>query len=181
MTVIEQIDAIWVRFREQIAEAYKAAYEVDEPAGNSPAWQALCARCGVEHISDTERAQVIAAQKPLRGAPAMELVAVVKVLCRENRIRLKKVDTWDASNVADARHGALMNLIDRTDKELLSAYRGEVLPKPTGMFGNVFATPSTTASSHQASTASAITCKACGGPRLSPNDYTCAYCGNQFA
>ena len=79
MTVIEQIDAIWVRFREQIAEAYKAAYEVDEPAGNSPAWQALWARWGVEHISDTERAQVIAAQKPLRGAPAMELVAVVQV------------------------------------------------------------------------------------------------------
>ena len=185
MTVIEQIDAIWVRFREQIAEAYDTAYQVDEPAGNSAAWQALCARCGVAHISDTERAQVIAAQKPLRGAPAMELVGVVKVICREHRIRLKKVDTWDASGVADARHGALSNLIDRTDKELLTAYRGEVLPKPAGMFGNVFATPTATpaatASAHQTSTASAITCKACGGPRLSPNDYTCAYCGSQFA
>ncbi len=182
MTVIEQIDAIWVRFRERIGEAYKAAYEVDEPAGSSPAWQALCAQYGVEPISDTERAQVVAAQKPLRGAPAMELVELVKAICREHRVQLKKVDTWDASGVADARHGALMNLIDRTDKELLTAYRGEVLPKPAGMFGNVFATPSTTAASaHQTSTASAITCKACGGPRLSPNDYTCAYCGNQYA
>ena len=181
MSVIEQIDAIWVRFREQIAEAFDTAYKVEEPAGLSPQWQALCARCGVAHISDTERAQVIAAQRPLRGAAAMELVGVVKFICREHRIQLKKVDTWDAPGGADARHGSLMNLIERTDKELLSAYRGAVLPKPTGMFGNVFATPSTTASTHQAASASAITCKACGGPRLGAQDYSCAYCGTQFA
>jgi len=189
MTVIEQIDAIWVRFRERIAEAFDTAYKVEEPAGLTPAWQALCARCGVSHISDTERAQVIAAQRPLRGAAAMELVEVVKFICREHRIQLKKVDTWDAPGGADARHGSLMNLIDRTDKELLTAYRGAVLPKPTGMFGNVFATPtatptatpSTTASAHQSASASTITCKACGGPRLSAQDYSCAYCGTQFA
>ena len=181
MTVVEQIDGIWVRFRERIAQAFDAAHGVEEPAGTSDAWQAQLAGSGVEPISDTERQQVLAAQRPLRGAPAMELVEVIKVICRAHRIELKKVDTWDAPGVADARHGALMNLIDRTDKEVLTAYRNAVLPKPTGMFGNVFASTSTPATAHQSASAAAISCEACGGPRLSPSDYSCAYCGTQYA
>jgi len=175
-----QIDAIWIRFREQIAEAFTTAHAIGEPAGTSAAWQELCRRHEVAPISDTDRQQVIAAQRPTRGAPAMELQPVVKAICRENRIACKKIDVWDAGSAVEFKHQSLMSLIERTETELLNAYRGAVLPKAGGMFAHVFSGGPTPAASHTTSVA-AITCKACGGPRLSDKDYNCAYCGTKFA
>ena len=174
-----QIDAIWIRFREQIAESFAAAYAIEEPAGGTPEWQQLCQRYGAQLISDTDRNQVRAAQRPLRGAPAMELQPVVKAICRENRIACKKIDVWDAGSSVEFKHQSLMSLIERTETELLVAYRGAVLPKRTGMFAHVVT--SGTPAAAQSMSASAITCRACGGPRLSDKDFTCAYCGTQFA
>lgn len=174
-----QIDAIWIRFREQIAAAFAAAYAVEEPAGGSAEWQQLCHRYGAPLISDADRTQVRAAQRPLRGAPAMEMQPIVKAICRENRIACKKIDVWDAGSSTEFKHQSLLSLIERTETELLVAYRGAVLPKRTGMFAHVVAPSAPTAS--QSTSASAITCSACGGPRLSDKDFTCAYCGTQFA
>lgn len=174
-----QLDAIWVRFREQVAEAFAAAHGIDEPAGVSPAWQDLCQRHGVALISNTERQQVLAAQRPTRGAAAMELQPVIKSICREHRIACKKIDVWDAGSAVEFKHQSLLSLVERTETELLDAYRGAVLPKPGGMFAHVFSGGPTPAA--QSTKASAITCKACGGPRLGDKDYNCAYCGTRFA
>jgi hypothetical protein len=174
-----EIDAIWIRFREQVAEAFTTAHDVAEPAGTSAAWQALCERHGAPLISDAERMQVLAAQRPLRGVPAMELQPVVKAICREHRIACKKIDVWDAGSSVESKHQSLMSLIERTETELLTAYRGAVLPKPGGMFAHVFSGGAPAA--QQTTRATAITCKACGGPRLSDRDLTCAYCATPFA
>lgn len=139
MTLIEQLDGIWIEFRTAVGEAFRLAYAVDQPAGVTPEWAALCARYGAPHISDEDRQQVLAAQKPLRGAAAMELFAVIKEICRAHRIATKRINTWDAGNKAEWKQQALLNLIERTDRELLGAYRNAVLPKRQGMFGNLFA------------------------------------------
>ncbi len=173
-----QIDGVWIRFREQIAEAFATAHAIEEPAGSSPQWQALCQRHGAPLISDQERMQVVAAQKPLRGAPAMELQPAIKAICREHRIACKKIDVWDAGSALEFKHQSLMSLIDRTENELLTAYRGAVLPKPAGMFAHVVSGGAPAAT--HTTRAAAITCRACGGPRLGDKDLTCAYCGTPF-
>lgn len=181
MTQIEQLDRIWIEFRTAVGEAFRLAYAVDQPAGVTPEWAALCARYGAAHISDEDRQQVLAAQKPLRGAAAMELFAVIKEICRAHRIATKHIDTWDAGNKAEWKQQALLNLIERTDNELLSAYRNAVLPKRQGMFGNIFAAGAPQAPAAVAPSASTLSCRSCGAPRLSDKDFTCAYCGQQMA
>jgi len=181
MTVIEQLDGIWVQFRTAIAEAFRTAYGVETPAGVTPEWQALCARYGAAPLSDEERQQVLSAQKPLRGAAAMELLPVVKEICRTHRIATKKVDTWDHGSQAEWKQQALLNLIERTEKELLDAYRNAVLPKRQGMFGNVFATGTPQPRAQTAPSANTLSCRWCGAPRLSDKDFTCVYCGQQMA
>lgn len=180
MNLADQIDEVWIRFRIDVAEAFRTAYEVEEPAGVSMAWQALLARHGQAPIPDEERAQVKAAQRPLRGAAAVELFGITKALCREHRIALKRINVWDAGNAVEHKHQSLLNLIERTEGELLGAYRNAVLPKRQGMFGNVFATGTPQASRHTAPSASALTCGGCGAPRLSDKDFMCAYCGQQM-
>jgi hypothetical protein len=181
MSKIEQLDGIWVQFRAAITEAFSTAYAVDSPAGVSPEWEALCARYGVALLPDEERQQVLAAQKPLRGAAAMELLAVVKDLCREHRIAVKAIDVWDTGSATEHKHQALLNLIERTERELLDAYRGAVLPKRQGMFGNLFAAGAPQAPAQVAPAAYTLSCRWCGAPRLSDQDFTCAYCGQQMA
>ncbi|MFH2007166.1 MAG: hypothetical protein ABI333_11315 [bacterium] len=179
--ISQQIDGIWIQFRAQLGDAFKTAYEVEEGAGSSAAWQALCAQWNVALISEEERRQVRAAQKPLRGAPAMELLAVTKNIVSLHRIALKKIDAWDVGQGVESKYDRLMALLERTDNELLTAYRNAVLPKQGGMFGNVFVGAQPGAK--PASTAPAVvtlTCRGCGAPRLSAKDFTCAYCDQQL-
>lgn len=181
MGLAERIDEVWIRFRAEVAEAFGRAYEVEEPAGTSVAWDELLARNGVSPIGPEERAQVRAAQRPLRGAPALELFPVVQRICKEHRIALKRIDTWDAGSGVEFKHRSLLSLIERTEKELLDAYRNAVLPKRQGMFGNVFAAGAPQPSAFKAASASALTCQWCGAPRLSDKDFQCAFCGQQMA
>jgi hypothetical protein len=181
MSKIEQLDQIWVQFRTAVAEAFRTAHEVEQPAGVTPQWQALCARYGVALLPDEERQQVLSAQRPLRGAAAMELHGVIKELCREHRIATKAIDAWDAGSDVEYKHQALLNLIERTERELLDAYRGAVLPKRQGMFGNLFAAGAPQAAAPVKAGAYTLSCRWCGAPRLSDKDFTCAYCGQQMA
>lgn len=173
----QQIDAIWIAFRDQVGEAFRAAYEVDEGAGLSPAWQQVCARWSVALITEPERQQVRAAQRPLRGAAVMELQEVVSRIVGLHRPAVRRIDPWDAGAAVESKHQRLLNLIDRTENELLQAYRDAVLPKAAGMFANVFtgASPGPKPANTGPATYT-ITCRWCGAPRLSVRDLMCGYC-----
>jgi hypothetical protein len=173
----QQIDAIWIAFRDQVGEAFRAAHEVAEPAGRSPAWQQVCARWNVALISDAERQQVRAAQRPLRGAAVMELQEVTSRIVGLHRAAVKRIDPWDAGAAVESKHQRLVNLIDRTESELLQAYRDAVLPKAAGMFANVFVgTSGSPRPATQGASSYTITCRWCGAPRLSARDLMCGYC-----
>jgi len=176
-----QIDAIWVQLRSDVGQAFDAAYAVTDPAGLDPAWQTTCQRWGVAHISDEERQQVRAAQKPLRGASAIEFLGVVKAIVKTHRIATKRLDTWDAHSAIEAKHSRLSSLLDRTDSELITAYKGAVLPKPGGMFAHAMAGAATGSKPAQAGpTTSTLRCRGCGAPRLSTADLICAYCDQRL-
>ena len=177
----QQIDAIWIQLRTDLGHAFNAAYAVEEPAGVSPDWQAHCPYWGVAHISEEERLQVRAAQKPLRGAAAMEFLGVIKAIVTRHRIATKKLNTWDTHSAIEAKHSRLLNLLDRTDNELITAYRTAVLPKPGGMFAHAMAGAG--AGPKPAQTGPSITtlsCRGCGAPRLSARDLICAYCDQKL-
>lgn len=176
-----QIDAIWIQFRADIGQAFNAAYAVEEPAGVTPDWQAMCQHWGVAHISDDERQQVRAAQKPLRGASAIEFLGVVKAIVKTHRIATKKLDSWDAHSTIEAKHTRLRSLLDRTDNELITAYKTAVLPKPGGMFAHAMAGAGAGPKPAQTGpTTSTLSCRGCGAPRLSTTDLICAYCDQQL-
>lgn len=179
MSDYERINEIWVRFRAALAEAFQAAYAVEAPAGDDPAWAAVRGRYGVAAIPEAERAEVRAAQHPLRGAAAMELRDVVDALCRSTRRETKQIKVDWEDGAAERQQTALLSLIERTERELLTAYRNAVLPKRAGMFGNVFATGAP-AAAPRAPAASTISCRGCGAPRLSDRDFQCAYCGQKM-
>lgn len=181
MGLAERIDEVWIRFRAEVTEAFRIAYEVEEPAGSTPAWEALLARHGIAPLPAEERAQVRTLQRPLRGAPAMELFPVVQKVCREHRIALKRIDVWDAGSAVEYKHQSLLNLFERTEQELLAAYRNAVLPKRQGMFAHVLSSGAPQAGAFKAASTSTITCRWCGAPRLSDQDFLCAYCGQQMA
>lgn len=173
----QNIDAIWIQFRADIGQAFNAAYAVEEPAGVNPAWQAMCQHWGVAHISDEERQQVIAAQKPLRGATAIEFLGVVKAIVKTHRVATKRLDTWDTHSAVEAKHTRLSNLLDRTDSELITAYKTAVLPKPGGMFAHALAGAGAGPKPAQTGpTTTTLSCRGCGAPRLSARDLVCAYC-----
>lgn len=175
------IDAVAVSFREQITGAFNAAHAVEQPAGLTPLWQQWCAHYQVAQIDDQERQQVCAAQRPLRGAAAVEFYEVVRAIVKAHRIALKQINVFNASQPVEAQHEALMLTIERTEKELPAAYRVAVLPKQGGMFANVFAGYKPQDRDAQQPKAHALTCSVCGAPRLSERDFTCAYCGENMA
>jgi hypothetical protein len=171
---LERLEELRAFFGDAIKEAFEAAYAIDEPAGRSEAWAALCARYGIELIDDGEREQVIRAQRPLRGAPVMEFGPLVTELCRQTRGALRQIGVVDGYPETETLYNRLYNLLGRTDQELLAAYRQAVLPKSGGMFANVFAS----AAAPQASGPSAysLRCQNCGAPRLSKQDFICGFC-----
>jgi hypothetical protein len=160
-----------------IRQIFFTAMAVEEPAGRSEEWAALCAHYGVALVSDAERDQIRAAQKPLRGAPVMEFRAVVERLARWMRVETKKVNVFDAPSDVERMHDKMLLLLDRIERELVTSYSGEVLPKRQGMFGNVMAHHDPNKKPvWDSSRAHALTCRHCGAPRLKAGDLVCAFC-----
>ena len=107
----------------------------------------------------------------------MELGPLVSELCRQGRYRLRYVGV-DAEPRAQALYDRLQTLLDRTDQELVAAYKRAVLPKSGGMFAHVFSSPAASAPSGPA--AHSLRCKNCGAPRLGESDFTCGFCDQQM-
>lgn len=177
----QKVEEIRDWFSQSIQHVFETAYGIEEPAGTSEGWQAVCAQYGVTPIDDEERQQVRAAQKPTRGAPVMELGPVVEEICRQGRVALNRIDVWEAPQEAKTLHERLGNLFSRTNNELVGAYKKAVLPKPAGgMFGNVFASHDPSKKAKSGPSAHTLRCKTCGAPRLSDQDFTCAFCQNEM-
>lgn len=170
-------------FSQSVAWIFREATSVAEPAGGSPGWGQVLATYEVSAISDPERQQVRAAQRPERGAPVMEVHAVVTTVARRARGALKGIDMWDAPPDEESHFDQSMMLIERTERELIAAYKQAVLPKRQGgMFANVMASQRPAASAADAGPrAHSLTCVHCGAPRLSDKDFECPYCGNHMA
>jgi len=165
-----------------IRQIFDTALSVEEGAGVTPEWQALCAHYGVSLVSDEERTQIRAAQRPELGAAVMEFQQVVDKLVRWLRIQTKQVDVWDAPDDVERTHEKLLRLLDRISNELGTAYRGTVLPKPKGMFGNALMHHDPNAkSSWDKARAHSLRCTNCGAPRLKTTDLICAFCDKQMA
>ncbi|MCA9694333.1 MAG: hypothetical protein KC636_32405 [Myxococcales bacterium] len=172
----QEIDALHDALRQQVTEAFSAAIAVSEGAGQSPAWLKLCARYDVRPLDDEVRDETRAALQPLRGAAVLEFQQVIRAIVRSIRAPLRRVNLFDAPTATEHAHEALLQLLRRTEGELVTAYRNAVLPRATGMFANVFASRQ----GPSGAKAAAITCQQCGAPRLSVHDLRCAYCGQQL-
>ncbi|MEM9193597.1 MAG: hypothetical protein AAGF12_30765 [Myxococcota bacterium] len=177
---LQEIAALREDLRRKTAEAFDTAFSVAEGAGVSPEWAAVCQRYGVMLVSDEERLQIRAAQRPERGAAVLEFSQVVEELVRSVRIPLKKIDNFDCPNQVEVEYDKLMNLLRQVKDELVTAYRGAVLPQRKGMFGNVMMHHDPSKSPKLGGTAHALRCRNCGAPRLNKTDFICAFCGAQM-
>ena len=166
----------WVS--QSVAGVFREAIGIDEPAGSSPGWQTMCAHMGVALIDAPTRQQIIANQKPLRGAPIMEVAEVMKVVVLQAKRSLAVVDPGMGGAV-ESTHEKLRMLIERTEQEALGAYKRAVLPKRRGMFDHVLDhkkdAPAFAGGTH------ILTCKTCGAPQLKEQEFTCPFCGNHMS
>ncbi len=154
---------------------------IEEGAGSSPGWGQVCTYFGVPLISDEERGQVRAAQRPIRGAPVMEVHSVVGVVVQRARVSLNGVSLDEAPPEVEMFYEQLRLLFERTERELIAAYRRAVLPQRHGMFGNVMAHHDPSGTAPAGPRAYSLTCRHCGAPRLSDEDFECPYCGQNMA
>lgn len=167
--------------RTAITEAFNTAYAVEQGAAMTPEWQALLTRYEVPPLSDEERHQVQTAQRPLRGAAVMEFLSVVQIIVKNTRIAVKQVKVFNEPDAVEKQHERLLRLLERTERELVNAYKGAVLPKAQGMFANVFhGHDPQAAARYKSAGARTLTCRGCGAPRLSEKDFDCAYCGQKL-
>lgn len=175
---LEQLHA-W--FARAIGAAFCEALAIPEPAGGSPAWARACDEHGVPLISEQARAEVRAAQRPIRGAPVMELAQVVTAIVGATRAHLEHVAVAAPAEIA--RRDGLRRLLERADREVIEAYKRVVLPRRAGMFANVLAHHDASARAPALGVpgADALLCQTCGAPRLGDRDLECAFCGNHMA
>jgi hypothetical protein len=164
-----------------LAESFDTAYAIDEPAGSCDAWAAVCVRWGVCVLPESDREQIRSGQRPLRGAPILELREVIVAIVFAARHSLRSVDTFN-DDPADAEKDRLLRITQRAETELVDAYSRAVLPKRKGMFANATAhvTPGA-ASAMPAIAAHTLRCRHCGAPRFSDRDFECVFCGQQMA
>jgi hypothetical protein len=164
-----------------LAETFDTAYAIEEPAGSSAAWQAICSRWGVRLLPESERDEIRAGQRPLRGAPILEVREVVVAVVFAARHSLRTIDAF-SDDAADAEKDRLLRITQRAEGELVDAYSRAVLPKRKSMFANATAhvTPGG-ASAVPAVAAHSLRCRHCGAPRFSDKDFECVFCGQQMA
>jgi hypothetical protein len=164
-------------FRTSVSEAFDAALAIDEPAGTSPVWEALCRRHGVSLISDTERREVVAAQRPVCGAPFMEFRLVVESIVRATRPRARALWNITSSDHEVRTQGErLVRSLDRAEAELGAVYKSAVLPKPAGMFANAMSLAGSAPQQKARQLVSTLKCKNCGAPRMKTADFVCQFC-----
>lgn len=164
-----------------LTEAFDTAYAIDQPAGASEPWALICARWGVALLPEDERAQIRAGQRPLRGAPIVEVREVVVAIVFAARHSLRNLDAFD-DDEADKEKDRVLRLTQRVENDLVDAYSRAVLPKRKGMFANATAhvdpagtAPATGVSAHS------LRCRSCGAPRFSDKDLVCAFCDQPMA
>jgi hypothetical protein len=163
--------------RSAVSEAFDAAMAIDEPAGTSPSWEALCQRHGVSLISEAERGEVIAAQRPLFGAPFMEFRLVVESIVNATRPRARALWNITSSDHEVRTQGErLVRSLDRTEVELGTLYKGAVLPKAGGMFANAMSLVGNAPAQRARPAVSTLKCKNCGAPRMKTADFVCQFC-----
>ncbi len=178
---LQQLGQLQDWFVQSLTWIYGQAVAVEQGAGSSPGWQQALATFDVAPISDQERQQVRAAQRPIKGAPVMELHAVITAVIQRTRHSLHSIDLDDAKPLEESMFERLRMLLDRTENELITAYKRAVLPqRQGGMFGNVLASH-TPSAAPAGPAAHSLTCQHCGAPRLSDRDFECPYCGQHMA
>ncbi len=180
MTLSERIDEVQSELRALVTEAFDVAYAIEEPAGTSDAWDAICARFAIERLEPSQRPGVLATQRPHRGAPVFELHNVAKTIEAQSRRALKKIDVWDAPGPVERAHESLRRFIERMPDELLSAYKKAVLPERKGMFANVLTHQTAGKGQPTGGSAHALRCTTCGAPRLDAESFECGFCGNDM-
>jgi hypothetical protein len=178
MSALGHLEALQRWIAQSIAGVFREALAIEDPAGSSPGWQTLCAQMGVPPLDADEREQVRAAQKPLRGAPILELAEVMKVVVRQARKSLALVDSSQGGAV-ESGYEKLRMLLDRTERECVDAYKRAVLPRRRGMFDHVLdhqsKTPAFAGGTH------ILCCRTCGAPQLLEREFVCPFCGNHVA
>lgn len=175
---LAHLDALRQWLAQSLAAIFREAFAIEQPAGSSPNWLQACQFHGVPPLSDAERDEVRRAQSPLRGAPVMELSQMVGSVLRQARRSLHAVPP-DDSPAAESAHEKLRMLLDRSEREVVDAYKRAVLPKRQGMFANVRAHH--VAGASFAGGSHTLCCGNCGAPRLAERDFNCPFCGNHMA
>jgi hypothetical protein len=163
-----------------LGEVYASASAVDEPAGSSPSWDMVRAKWGVTPLSEEERTQIRAGTRPTRGAPVMEVQAVVSAIVARARYELGAVRTAAYHYDLDRPFDHLRRAVEEGENDVMSAYRTLVLPKRGGMFANATAHASG-APKPQGAASAVLLCRTCGAPQLKAEDFMCKYCGNRMA
>ncbi len=175
---LQALNLLHQQLREQVTRIFTTAYAIEQGAGLSPAWVQLCQEYGVTPLDDQQRRETWAALRPLRGAAVAEFKDTVAAAVASIRKPLRKLERNLLPEPVQRSAESLAKLLERTEHELVTAYRGAVLPKSGGMFANVFAANRQTGPAQ--GEAQALTCLQCGAPRLNTRDFNCAYCGQHI-
>jgi hypothetical protein len=175
----QALDRLRGLFGASLGEAYAVAFAVEEPAGRSPQWDAVCKKWGVTQIGDEERAQIRAATRPTRGAAVMELQLVVSAIVQRGRYELGALRTPAYHYDLDRSYENVQRLVEGAEQEVMSGYKTTVLPKRGGMFANV-AAHAAGAQKPMGAASAGLLCRTCGAPQLQAEDFNCKYCGNRM-
>ncbi len=111
----------------------------------------------------------------------MEVAQVISAIVDQAKVSLGHVDPTGVSPELASVHDKLRRLIERTEREVVEAYKRAVLPKRVGMFANALAHHDASAAPAGAPSAHALLCMTCGAPRLSDADFSCPFCNQHMA
>jgi hypothetical protein len=168
-----------------VGRAYAAALAIDEPAGTSPAWEAMLEQCKVDPLPADARRRTATATGLLRGASPEELHLVLERIVKRGNKKLAALDVPVTHEQAFRRWDRLRGLLFRLRDETLAAYRKQVLPVQ-GMFAHARAAAAASAAQTGGQPAAprveafVLLCSGCGAPRLKPTSSECEYCGARY-
>ncbi len=175
-----RLDSIMSWLARTHGSVLNTALAVDQPAGMTPEWKAVLDAFGVAPISDQERAETVRMSTMTRGAPVMEVQLVLSALARNGTAALEQIE-WPDDAVPRAQWDRLRTRLMDLVPDSLAAYKALVLAKRS-MFAMAKASMKqpTATPAQQATISVILTCRNCGGPRLTDGKFTCDYCGTAF-
>ncbi len=162
-----------------VGDVLTAALAVEQPGGDSPAWDQMMV--GLEVARTEAKYRMIAASSTgqTHGAAADEVDKALEIIADRAKASLDHIDPPLSGPVG--RHGQQLGLmITNIRGQVVAKYRGIVVPA-RGMFAAALASAANSQTSMPTAKARVLLCQNCGGPRLDDANFVCQFCGDDMA